>query len=182
MKKADADQRQHFTELYLRIPPEGISKEFPDEAACRARLQEVVWPDGPVCPWCGGRDAYPLPEYLKHRCRLCRKFFSLLSASWFRGTHLRLETWFKCIEIFLRAHAKGRADNLLVAQRFADTTGMARGTATTKLAALGTELLKTDGGEPGRLLCYHPLEIPDGIERGGESYRAFLREQLSKRK
>jgi Transposase zinc-ribbon domain len=37
-----------------------FQKEFPDEASCAAFLFERRWPDGLVCPSCGGNRAAAL--------------------------------------------------------------------------------------------------------------------------
>ncbi|MGD0910210.1 MAG: transposase, partial [Candidatus Acidiferrales bacterium] len=36
-----------------------LERRFSTEAACRAYLFQLRWPDGFCCPRCGGRKAWP---------------------------------------------------------------------------------------------------------------------------
>ncbi|SLN43932.1 IS1595 family transposase [Oceanibacterium hippocampi] len=71
---------------------------FHDEAAAFAKLEEIVWPDGPVCPHCGGMErAYDLTKTrlgLK-KCGHCRKQFTVRVGTVFEASHVPLHKWFQ---------------------------------------------------------------------------------------
>jgi len=50
---------------------------FPDEGAAIAYLTPILWPDGPVCPYCGGRRIADRRRDDLHRCKDCRKDFTI---------------------------------------------------------------------------------------------------------
>ncbi len=84
---------------------------FHDEEAAFAKLESIVWPNGPVCPHCGALDRiYPLngvrskaskknPEgIVRHglkKCGHCRKQFTCRVGTVFESSHLPLHKWFQ---------------------------------------------------------------------------------------
>ncbi len=78
----------------LSLP--GFFAQFGTEAQCEAALEQARWPDGFVCPDCGGRK-----HSLVHRdgeqwwqCTACRKQTSLTAGTIFESTRLPLRLWF----------------------------------------------------------------------------------------
>ena len=74
-----------------------LTKMFPTERAARLWLEKSVWPDGPVCPYCGsaGRAA-PKPNGPRtHRCsdRNCNRWFSVKTGSVMKALHLSCKQW-----------------------------------------------------------------------------------------
>ncbi|MFC7739154.1 transposase [Roseomonas sp. GCM10028921] len=69
-----------------------FQKRFGSEEACRAHLEAVRWPQGPVCPACGVvRRAGRLrrnPAFLQ--CRDCDHQFSVTSGTAMHGTKVPL--------------------------------------------------------------------------------------------
>ncbi len=70
--------------------------QFGTEAQCEAALEQTRWPDGFICPDCGGRK-----HSLVHRggeqwwqCTACRKQTSLTAGTIFESTRLPLRLWF----------------------------------------------------------------------------------------
>jgi transposase-like protein len=70
--------------------------QFGKEAQCEAVLEQARWPDGFVCPHCGGQK-----HSLVHRggekwwqCSACRKQTSLTAGTIFESTRLPLRLWF----------------------------------------------------------------------------------------
>ncbi|MEP9412059.1 MAG: transposase, partial [Candidatus Brocadia sp.] len=45
---------------YKEISLIKFQEKFQTEEGCQKRLIELRWPDGFVCPHCGGRDYYEL--------------------------------------------------------------------------------------------------------------------------
>jgi transposase-like protein len=76
--------------------PKALPKRFTDEAAARAHLEALQWPDGPICPHCGvigeasriagGRKGLMF-------CNACRMQFSVTVGTVFERSKVPLNTW-----------------------------------------------------------------------------------------
>jgi hypothetical protein len=66
---------------------------FADEAACREFLAGVRWPEGFVCPACGGGDAWLTGRGL-WMCRRCGRQTSVTAGTIFHRSRYSLRTWF----------------------------------------------------------------------------------------
>ena len=73
-----------------------LERRFSDEAACRQYLFALRWPQGFVCPGCGGRTAWPMKRRL-WLCRGCRRQVSVTAGTIFQNSHLPLTTWFRAM-------------------------------------------------------------------------------------
>jgi hypothetical protein len=73
---------------------------FWDEPAAHAKLEEIIWPNGPVCLHCGATDRIGAVvgkgarAGLKFCCR-CRKQFRATIGTMFEGSHVPLHKWFQ---------------------------------------------------------------------------------------
>src|SRR2546426_4751702 len=73
-----------------------------DEDCARLFLENLRWPNGPVCPHCGTTKCYRLKrnggkrEVLK--CAKCRKQFSVTVGTIFEDSHIPLTIWFQAIQ------------------------------------------------------------------------------------
>jgi transposase-like protein len=88
---------------------------FHDEEAAFAKLETIVWPNGPVCPHCGATDRiYPLngvrskpstknPEGIVRdglkKCGHCRKQFTARVGTVFESSHIPLHLWFQAAHL-----------------------------------------------------------------------------------
>lgn len=88
---------------------------FHDEAAAFAHVESVLWPHGPVCPFCGGVNAASKlagvrskasvanPEGVErhglYKCKHkeCRKQFNVRKGTIFEESHLPLHKWLQAI-------------------------------------------------------------------------------------
>ena len=69
---------------------------FPDEAACRAYLEEVRWPSGPRCPRGPEAKVWTLrPPF--YRCADCGYDFSVTVGTLLADTRLPLSLWFEAM-------------------------------------------------------------------------------------
>ncbi len=93
---------------------------FHDEAAAFAYLEGKLWPQGPVCPKCGG-EGYPLQGVkdkkgrVRHglkKCRACRAQFTVRIGTIFEDSHAPLHLWLQAIAL-LAASKKGISSNQL---------------------------------------------------------------------
>jgi len=88
---------------------------FHDEAAAFAKLESVLWPNGPVCPHCGcthriydlkgvrSKASKKNPEGLvRHglkKCGDCRKQFTVRVGTVFESSHIPLHKWFQAVHL-----------------------------------------------------------------------------------
>ena len=89
---------------------------FHDEEAAFARLEALLWPNGPVCPHCGNSERiYDLkgvrskpskknPEgVVRHglkKCGKCKKQFTVRVGTVFESSHIPLHKWFQAAPSF----------------------------------------------------------------------------------
>jgi transposase-like protein len=88
---------------------------FRNEEAAFAKLESIVWPDGPVCPKCGAVDRiYPLkgvrtkpskknPKGVERfglkKCGHCRQQFTARVGTVFESSHIPLHKWFQAAHL-----------------------------------------------------------------------------------
>jgi len=73
-----------------------LEERFSSEAACRDYLAALRWPNGFVCPACGGTNAGRMRRGLWH-CRNCERQTSVLAGTVFQDTHVALRIWFRAM-------------------------------------------------------------------------------------
>ncbi|MHC4611697.1 MAG: IS1595 family transposase [Planctomycetota bacterium] len=73
-----------------------LEERFSTDQACREYLFSLRWPDGFVCPRCGGQKAWPMSRGL-WLCGQCRHQTSVTAGTIFQDTHLPLRLWFRAI-------------------------------------------------------------------------------------
>jgi|GEM_PF-1324790 transposase-like protein len=82
---------------------------FWDEEAAHAKLEQLVWPNGPVCPHCGGAERIGsvtgkgARTALKFCCH-CRKQFRATMGTMFEGSHVPLHKWFQACFLLIATH------------------------------------------------------------------------------
>lgn len=84
-------------------------KYFHDEAAAYRFVEARVWPEGPVCPHCGGVDRISKMKGEStrigtYKCYQCRKPFTVKIGTIFESSHVKLHLWLQAI--FLMASSK----------------------------------------------------------------------------
>ena len=72
-------------------------RRFQTEEACEAFLFEQRWPEGFVCPKCGGHGCYRLRGRREYVCKQCRRQSSVTAGTVLHHTHLPLTVWFWAI-------------------------------------------------------------------------------------
>lgn len=72
-----------------------LERRFSDEASCRAYLFALRWPQGFVCPACGGRGAAIRRNLW--RCENCRRETSVMAGTIFQDSKLPLTIWFRAM-------------------------------------------------------------------------------------
>lgn len=82
---------------------------FHDEAAAYRFVEARVWPNGPVCPHCGGTDRNSALKGKStrigtYKCYDCRKPFTVKIGTIFEASHVKMNLWLQAI--FLMASSK----------------------------------------------------------------------------
>jgi len=88
---------------------------FHDETAAFEKLESLIWPNGPICPHCGGKERiYKLsgvrtkpskknPEGVERpglkKCGHCRKQFTVRVGTVFESSHIPLHKWFQGVHL-----------------------------------------------------------------------------------
>lgn len=92
---------------------------FNDENKAREHLEALRWPDGPYCPHCGETKAITKLQGQStrpgvHKCRSCRKPFSVTVGTLFERSHIPLTKWLLATHLMaaskkgISAHQLGR--------------------------------------------------------------------------
>ena len=80
-----------------RISFRDFRLRFATEDDCRDYLFQERFPDGFVCPKCGGRAYYYIKKRCICQCKNCRRQTSVTAGTVMHGTHLPLTVWFWAI-------------------------------------------------------------------------------------
>lgn len=67
---------------------------FASDEACVDFLDWLRWPDGFVCPWCGGVADWS-DRVGRHRCGDCHRHVTPTAGTVFHGTRTPLTVWFE---------------------------------------------------------------------------------------
>ena len=73
-----------------------LEARFSTEAACREYLAQLRWPEGFLCPRCGGRKAWPVRGVL-FECSACGAQTSVTAGTIFQDTRTPLPIWFRAM-------------------------------------------------------------------------------------
>ena len=82
-----------------------FEKQIPDEAAAIAFAEEVIWQGDPHCGRCGNSNVYRVKNGrpMSHRCRDCKKHFSIRTGTVMAETNLPVRTWLLAVHLTLTA-------------------------------------------------------------------------------
>jgi transposase-like protein len=90
---------------------------FHNEPAAYAWVETRVWPDGPICPHCGGMDRIGKLQGKStrpgvYKCYQCRKPFTVKVGTVFEASHIPLRYWLQAMYL-LCSSKKGISANQL---------------------------------------------------------------------
>src|SRR2546429_6237384 len=77
---------------------------FSDLDVANEYVAKLRWPDGPVCPRCGGREHSFLTTRRIWKCKTCKRQFSVKVGTIFEDSALGLDKWLPAI--WLAANSK----------------------------------------------------------------------------
>jgi transposase-like protein len=73
-----------------------FTKRFATEKQCREYLYDLRFPNGFICPKCGGQKAWPIGDTL-YQCAVCGHQTSVIAGTIFQDTRKPLKAWFTAI-------------------------------------------------------------------------------------
>lgn len=93
------------------------AKHFHDETSAYEFLEARVWPNGPVCPKCGGVERISRMEGKStrigsYKCYQCRSKFTVKVGTVFESSHVALHVWLQAVAL-LTSSKKGISSNQL---------------------------------------------------------------------
>lgn len=93
------------------------AKHYHDEDAAFAYVERFVWPNGPVCPHCGGVERLSKMQGSAtrkglYKCYQCRKQFTVRIGTIFESSHVPLHIWLQAI-FLVAGSKKGVSSNQL---------------------------------------------------------------------
>ncbi|MDE2105228.1 MAG: IS1595 family transposase [Patescibacteria group bacterium] len=92
------------TEITLPSTLEEAILKFSDKLYAHDVAVSFVWPEGePTCHHCGAQNAHFLKEYLRFRCRSCRKDFTVKTGTIFEDSPLPLSKWMTAVWLIVNA-------------------------------------------------------------------------------
>ena len=82
-----------------------FNQRYGSEAQCQAALQAARWPNGFVCPSCGGaaRTSFVRRGLPYWQCGTCAHQCSLISSTIFESTKLPLSRWFLAMQLLTQS-------------------------------------------------------------------------------
>ena len=93
-----------------------FQQRFPDEARCAQFLYDRRWPDGFVCPGCGGKRSHLLKSRAyTYECITCGKQTSVTAGTMMHRTKLPLTAWFWAAHL-MATHSNGMSAQQLMGQ------------------------------------------------------------------
>ena len=78
-------------------------KLFPNEEKAVNFFEKQIWGDTPVCPCCQAKDTVSRPKRNGHRCKKCRKDFSIRVGTIFENSKLPLHKWLYAMYLLVTA-------------------------------------------------------------------------------
>src|SRR3954453_2995479 len=126
------------------------------EERCRTVVEELRWPEGFVCPSCGGCEGTRLSTRPKIQCRACRHQVSLTAGAIFHATKLPLTSWF--LAMWLVATAKNGTSSVELGRRL--------GIKRTNARALKQKVMHVMAEREGRKRLEGRVEMDDAYLGG----------------
>lgn len=93
------------------------SKALQDEAAAYRWVEAQIWPEGPICPHCGGVDRISKMKGKStrigaYKCYQCRKPFTVKVGTVFEDSHVPMRIWLQAM-VLMCSSKKGVSSNQL---------------------------------------------------------------------
>jgi len=70
---------------------------------CLLHVEKIRWNGVPHCPYCGSTKASSYKNEQRYRCNNCFTSYSVTVGTLFHKTHVKLNIWFKAINLVLQS-------------------------------------------------------------------------------
>ena len=168
------------------------AKALQDEKAAYAWVESQVWPEGPICPHCGGVERIsPMKgkstRIGTYKCYQCRKPFTVKVGTVFESSHIPMRIWLQAM-VLMTSSKKGISSNQLhrvlgvslksawfMSHRIREAmrvVGMTPLGGSGKTVEVDETFFGQVKGEPKRRGTGHKHVVLSLIERGGQA-RSF---------
>lgn len=166
---------------------------FHDEDAAFAYVEKRVWPNGPVCPHCGGYERISKMQGKTtrkglYKCYQCRKPFTVRMGTIFESSHVALHIWLQAMYL-VAGSKKGISSNQLhrtlgvtlktawfmshrIREAMRDGEFMPLG-GEGEVVEVDETFLGLRKGAPVAKAYHHKMKVLSLVERGGKS-RSFV--------
>jgi transposase-like protein len=123
----------------------GFATLYGTEDQCRAAVAVWRWPNGFVCPACGGADHCTVGPRQLYQCNACRRQTSLTAGTIFASTKVPLTTWFRAM--YLITQTKQGISSIELGRRLGttQTTAWKIKTKLAEVMRIASERDKLDG-------------------------------------
>lgn len=101
------------------LSEDAFDRLYGTEEKCRAAIFAWRWPDGFVCPGCGGRSYSLIRTRALYQCSTCLRQTSLTAGTIFAATKLGLRVWFRAL--YHLTQTKGGISSLELGRRLGVT-------------------------------------------------------------
>lgn len=177
----DLVKRLDYLSLLLQLPDGGVRIAWPDEEACQDRIIRIRWPEGVVCPACGGQSINTLPKRNLFQCRGCRKQFTPTSGTALHRSRLPIQMWLIATQAIIRSQAYDPAHGGISLKDLGRILGIhteaaarVRRTVMLDIDAKGQGLLR-------RAVCFKALELPATVVPGSYQHLMWVDAQTGHR-
>jgi transposase-like protein len=168
--------------------------QYHDEEAAYAFVEARVWPEGPVCPHCGGVERISKMQGKStrigtYKCYQCRKPFTVKIGTIFEDSHVPMHIWLQAI--YLIAGSKKGISSQQLHRTLGVTIKTAwfmshrireamKSTDTIPLGGLGAiveadeTFIGRDADKPVKRAFFHKMKVLALVDRNSGRSRAFV--------
>ena len=87
----------------LTLSTRELFQLFPDQETARKYIESRLWPNGPTCPECSGRDRITVRKDGFYRCNACKWDFTVRTGTVFGRSRIPLDKWIHGMYLLLTA-------------------------------------------------------------------------------
>src|SRR5680860_1242874 len=171
---------------------------FHDEKAAFEKLEQIVWPNGPVCPHCGNNGEKPIYDLAKTRqglrkCGSCRKQFTVRVGTVFESSHIPLHKWLQATHLLcsskkgISAHQLHRVLEITYKSAWFMAHRLREAMRTGDLAPMGGKggivevdetFIGREPGKPKRRAYHHKMKVLTLVDRNSGKARSVVVDDL----
>jgi hypothetical protein len=172
-------RRIHWCQLYLSLPPEGVSKRYVTDEAAEMRFAEVRWPGGTTCRKCSSQDVIRDVVRKNSVAENADTSSPVKTGSCLHNSNLSIRKWFLAAEYIVDCHARGRTADLLTSHRLKDRVKLSYKVAHAGREVLEKSLVMTEQGLISRSICLQTIATPPDLVLSSREHLLWLLERTA---